>query len=285
MESENKPFSGYDSGADAWRDNVLRYGIDEATIICNRYLDMRLKYENSNDEKQHCRELFAAWHEATAGITDPTKLVYAYDYKTADDRSESSYYHKSRQLNSDCARGIDEIIHASRYEPDHYNFEIAAMKAVMDYGFARVNLVLAFNYQNRSYDARYSSTNRLWASNFTFPGQAFDNTWLQAHAILVDCFTDCIRKLYDALGAERFALPGLEEHGESETVGGFEIIKSIMTDANQGYAIGHNPAAVSHWVCWQFYIRDGERSYNWGIYGEEQDAIDGYNSRLFVALN
>ena len=285
MTNNDKPFTGYASGADMWRDNLMSYGIDEGIIICNRYLDMRLKLENPDDEKQHCRELFGAWYEATASKIDPAKLVYAYDFKTANDREESSYYHKSRQLNAACAKGIDDIINASCYKTNYYNHKIAAMKAIMDYGFTRVNLVLTFNYQNRGSDGRYSSANRCWADDFIVPGDAFDCTWLQSHAILVDDFTTYVRKLYADLGAERFALPGQEEHGESASVNGFEITRSIMIDANQGYAIGHNPHAVSPWVCWQFYIRDGERHYNWGIYGEEQDAINGYNSRVFVAFN
>ena len=72
MNYENKPFSGYDSGADAWRDNAVSYGIDEAIIITRNYLDMNLKREHSDDERQHCRELFAAMYETTADRIAPT---------------------------------------------------------------------------------------------------------------------------------------------------------------------------------------------------------------------
>ena len=58
-----------------------------------------------------------------------------------------------------------------------------------------------------------------------------------------------------------------------------------MIDEKQGYVIAHNPEAVSPYVCWQFYIRDGEKHYNRGIYGDKQAAIDGYNARLFCAFN
>ena len=159
------------------------------------------------------------------------------------------------------------------------------MKAVMDYGLTRVNLVLAFNYHNRGYDVRYSSINRRWASNFTVPWQAFGNTWLQAHAILVDGFTDYVRKLYAYLGAERFALPGQEGNGKSKPVHGYEITRSIMFSENQGYAIAHNSDAPDEYVCWQFTEDNDRRDYYWGIYGDRQAATDGYNSRLFVALN
>ena len=89
--------------------------------------------------------------------------------------------------------------------------------------------------------------------------------------------------------AERFALPGDFERGEF--VNGYEIQRAIVTsdDGNgflRGYAIGHNPEAVSQWVCWQFAVRDGERHFNWGDYAcDEQTVIDSYNARVFVALN
>ena len=63
------------------------------------------------------------------------------------------------------------------------------------------------------------------------------------------------------------------------------LVRSIMVDDEQGYAIGHNLDAVSPFVCRQFYIRDGERSYDWGTYGDERVAVDSYNTRAFVAFN
>jgi hypothetical protein len=283
MDINNKPFDGYSTGADAWRDYVMRYGIDEAVVICGNYINMTLKRKQSDAEKQYCRELFTAMYEATAGKIDPDKLVYPYNFKTANERSETQYYHENRRRNAECARGIDAFIDASNYDIFCYNLKTAAMKAIIDYGFTRINLVLAFNIEKKEYNGQLSSANKQWGKGFHVPEQAFDNAWLQSHATLIDSFTKYVRQFYIDLGAERFALPGNEEQGE--IIQGYAINRSIMIDANQGYAIGHNPDAVSPWVCWQFYIRDGERSYNWGIYGEKRDAIDGYNARLFVAFN
>jgi len=108
---------------------------------------------------------------------------------------------------------------------------------------------------------------------------------MSSHAILINDFTTYVRKLYADIGAERFALQGKEEQDESEPVNGYRILRSIMVDDQQGYAIGHNPDAVSPFVCWQFYIRDCERSYNWGTYGDERVAVDNYNARVFIAVN
>jgi hypothetical protein len=163
------------------------------------------------------------------------------------------------------------------------------MRAIQDYGFQRVCLVLAFNYQRKVGDGRFSMANRQWASDFVVPREAFIDTLLRVHAILIDGFCDHVRKLYHDLDAGRYALPGEEEHGEF--VKGYEVKRAITTTDDgkgfsTGYAFAHNPEAVSPWVCWQFAVREGEREYNWGMYGKiEQTAIDAYNARVLVALN
>ena len=195
MDTNSKPFSGYDTGYDFWRDNAVSYGIDEAIIISNNYLDMNLKSEHSDDERQFCREIFAAVYEATVDRDDPTKIVYPYDFKEANERGEVDDYHESRRRNGESARGIDELIYDSCYKTNFYNLEIAAMIAVLRYGFTRVNMILAFNIQKREYDGRYSSANKRWANTVTVPEKAFNGSYLNAHACLVDSFTGYVRKL------------------------------------------------------------------------------------------
>ena len=62
--------SKYADGAHFWRDTAASHGPGEASGICGRYLKAQLKTEDAG-EKQFCREMFAAMHEATAGMTDP----------------------------------------------------------------------------------------------------------------------------------------------------------------------------------------------------------------------
>jgi len=120
----------YNDGTHMWRDTVSSYGIYEAVIIIRNYLELKLKHEHSEEERLFCRELFSAMYEATAGIIDPRKLVYAYDFKTAHEHLEDSYYHASRKLNSSCASGIDRLINASCYKSNYYNLGLAAMRAI-----------------------------------------------------------------------------------------------------------------------------------------------------------
>jgi len=239
---------------------------------------MQSRSELSANEKQFCRGIFAAMYEAAAGTINPRKLVYPYDFKTANNRSEVPYYHKNRDMNQECARAIDEVITASNYNINYYNLELAAMSVISGHGFARVNAVLAHQIQKHEHDGRYSSENKKWAWDFIILENT--HTFMCSHAILIDDFATYTRKLYADLSADRFALLGREEHGNSNI--GYEITRSIMFNATQGYCIAHNPDAVNPYVCWQFTEEKGHRDYYWGIYGDKQTAIDGYNARLFV---
>jgi hypothetical protein len=247
------------------------------------YIDMILVREHTKDEASQCRELFAQAYEATAHKPDSQRIVYPYSFAEARERSECSYYHASRNINQECVRAIDAAACLSCYTTHHYNLGIVAMKVLLTYGFNRVCAALAYHIQTHSWDGRLSNTNKEWANGIRVPDKAFEYANLNSHAILIDSLAEHVRKLYADLDADRFALAGHACSGEE--VIGYAITHSIMVDDNQGYAIGHNPSAVSPWVCWQFYIRDDGKSYNWGIYGDEQNAIDGFNARVFVATN
>jgi hypothetical protein len=197
---------------------------------------------------------------------------------------ETSYYHKNREMNYECVRAIDEAIIASEYETYFCNLELAAMSVINKHGFERVNAVLAHQLQKHNYDGRYSEANKKWAQGFVIHKDT--HSFLRSHATLVEDFATHVRKMYDKLGAERFSLLGQEEHGEYKSNNGYEIIRSFMFSKNESYVIAHNPDAVSHYVCWKLSISDdGERRYDWGIYGDKQAAVDGYNARLYVHFN
>jgi len=164
MPPNDKPFTGYDNGSEAWHDNVSSYGIDEAIVISRSYLDLNLKREHSDDEGQFCLQMFMAMYHATADRINPNNLVYPYDFETAEKRTESSYYHLSRLHNSKCARGLDSLINDSCYKTSFYNLKIAALVAIMEYGFPRICSILAFHYQSHCNDGRLSDANRSWAN-------------------------------------------------------------------------------------------------------------------------
>lgn len=273
----------YETGADFWRDTAAKYGLQEADGICGRYLSMQCHLKQTEEEKQFCRELFAAMHEDFAGRADPAKLLYPYLFEKANERLEASHYNESRDRNATCAQGIDAEINASCYETNYYNLELAAMAVIQQYGFARVNAVLAHNLQTHEFDGRYTRANKEWAQGFSLPDEAFRYSHMNAHPILLEDFTKYARKLYDAVGAERFALPG---HVESSTaVQGYEIIRSIAFDDKRGYAIGQNPNAGAPFVCWQFTEENGKREFYWGYYTNDlATAANSYTARVMVHM-
>lgn len=274
----------YNTGADFFRDTTVRFGTEEALDICGRYLETQMKMEQPNEEKQFCRELFAAMYEAAAERTDSAELVYPYDLEKAADRVESSHYHNSHKINAECAQAIDKAINDSCYKVNFYNLELAAMKVVHDFGFNRVNLVLAHIFQENQHDGRYSSANKNWASDFTIQERAFNQSYLRSHPILIEDFTKYTRRLYEELGAERFALPGRAEN--SETVQGYEIIRAISFDDQRGFAIGQNPNAPSQFVSWQFTEENGKRDFYWGSYADDlQSAAENYTARVLIHMS
>lgn len=268
----------YERGIDFWRDTAASHGLEEAAGICSRYLSMQIK-SDSDEERQFCRELFAAMMEDISGHADPAKLVYPYSFEAANERSEVSLYHENRDRNAYCAQAIDNKINASRFATYRYNLELAAMSVIQEHGFSRVNAVLAHNLQVHKQDGRYSRDNKEWAAGFALPDGAFDYAYLKAHPILLEDFTKYSRRLYEDVGAERFALPGAPEAGHS--VQGYAISRSILFDNRRGFAIGHNTEAAAQHVCWQFTPNDGKRDFYWGHYfNTKKDAIDDYIARV-----
>ena len=280
--------NNYNNGGEMWRDNATSYGIDEAISFSRSYLDLNLKREHSDEESQFTLEMFSAMYYATKDRIVPIKLVYPYDFETASKREESSYYYLNRLHNSKCAQDIDNLIADYCYKTNFYNLKTAAMMAIMDYGFPRVCMILAFHYQQNDVDGRLSSTNKKWIKNFTGHYGAFKNARLQSHATVIDGFCNHIRELYQTLSAEKTALLGNEVHDEFD--GDTEIKREITVSDNghgysYGYAIGHNPI-TDEWVCWRFTVHNNEKYFNWGVFSEnEQMAIDSCNARMFVAFN
>ena len=271
----------YATGADFWRDTAAREGTDAAITICGHYIAGRLGQELSREENQFCRELFAAMFEASVDRTNPMRLVYPHPIEEANNRGERDAYFASRGDNIDCAHVIDEAINNSYYKLHHYNLDIAAMTVINLRGFQRVNAVLAHCFQTHEWDGRYSNTNKQWAQGFGLPEKAFSGAYLNAHPVLVESFTNHVRKLYSELNAERFDLPGQPESGE--IVGGYEITRAIVFDDNTGFALGRHPEAGS--VCWKIVMDDGKRDYHLGFYSDNEQAVSNrYIARVAVHM-
>ena len=282
LERPNNAAALYKTGADYWQSVVSMRGADTAPAVCGGFLKEQLGEELSHEESQLCRELFAAMFEATAGRTDPAKLVYPYPPQEATERGERTLYFEHRDRNGECALAIGEAINNSRYKPNFYGLDIAAMTMIQQYGFPRVNAVLARVIQRADYDGRYSAANKRWARESSFPEKAFEYVYMNDHPVLIDGFADHVRELYAELNARRFALPGQLESGEFFE--GYEIARTITFDNQHGFAIAVHPK--EGFVCWQFTESNGVRNYDWGYYSpDEQDIKDNYIARVAAHMS
>lgn len=144
-------------------------------------------------------------------------------------------------------------------------------------------MVLAHNLQKHGYDGRFSDANKRWAADIDLGERFTSSVLLASHPVLIDGFTRHTREMHQELDADRFALPGRPEQGES--VQGYEILRSIQFDNNRGFALGHNPEAASPYVCWQFTAENGQRDFYWGKYHEtEAGAKDSFVTRVALYL-
>ena len=282
LERPNNAATLYKTGADYWKTVVEIRGTVTAPAVCGGFLIEQLGEELSREEHQFCRELFAAMYEATAGQTDPAKLIYPYPPQEANERGERSLYFEHRDRHNECASAIGAAINGSCYRVNFYNLDIAAMTVIQQYGFPRVNAVLARVIQRSEWDGRYSYANKQWAREYPLPEKAFEHLYMNEHPVLIDGFATRVRELYDAVGAERFDLPGQQESGE--LVHGYEITRTIMFSDQRGFAIAAHPTAG--YVCWQFRTDRGGRDYYWGHYCEnEKDAVANYIVRVTAYMS
>lgn len=272
----------YATGAEFWAANAGKHGQQEALVIGRNFLNDHMRDE-SHEMRQFCRELFAAMYETTASIADPNKIVYPYDFETADKRLEASYYYASSQRNSECARAIDAAISASYYKTDHYNLEGAAQRVIMEYGLERVSMLLAHHIQEHDYDGRFSAAHKIWAQSIDVPAKSFKNAIPNSHATLIDGIVNYASQMYINLRADRFALPGQPESGE--IVHGYEVTRSIFFDDQRGFAIAYDPDAPDSFVCWQFTVESNNRDFYWGCYGDAKAASDSYLARIAVHMS
>lgn len=129
------------------------------------------------------------------------KALYIWSKDEARRSKETKLWQESHNENCRCARAIDVAI-ASYYKNNSLD-KTAAKKILLDYGFERVNFVLANTVQLNSSDGRYSIENKQWSLGFRIPydkHQDRDRFSLYAHPGLVNVFINQVRAEWNALG-------------------------------------------------------------------------------------
>ena len=128
------------------------------------------------------------------------KPLYIWSLEYAGRSNERKLWRDSYKENCDCARAIEKAIN-SAYDYQKSCLNDCAAPVIEQYGFDRVNWVLANTVQQKMHDGRFSMKNKAWARQFYIPQDEI--CWhfcVEAHPGLTDLFLDESRVLWQELG-------------------------------------------------------------------------------------
>ena len=126
--------------------------------------------------------------------------LYPYSAKDAMKRGEIEKWRESFRENCACAGGIDILI---RENFDGMHLKDGAVEwVVKQYGYKRVEHVLANTVQELSYDGRFHPDNKEWANRHYVPEDSEHNACfvVRSHPAVLDGFITEYRKLVMNLG-------------------------------------------------------------------------------------
>ena len=127
------------------------------------------------------------------------KSVYPWSREDAIANNELELWRESYRDNCTCARAIEKAI-KDGYKDNSLNTD-AAKDIIAEYGYNRVNWVLANTIQQHDIDGRYSPRNKEWANTIYIPND--ENRWhfcVGSHPGLTNMFVDQVRKEWQDLG-------------------------------------------------------------------------------------
>ena len=131
--------------------------------------------------------------------------LYPYSCTEARARDELPLWRESRKANISCREAIETAIR--RDFDGMYLKESCAQSVIAEYGYKRVNFVLANTLQQKDYDGRFSRANLNWAKQaFILPdkdGVGLDHNYefaVDSHPAVLDGFVDEYRRAVGALG-------------------------------------------------------------------------------------
>lgn len=127
------------------------------------------------------------------------KSVYRFSENYAKRYGELDLWRESYKENCTCARAIEKAI-TDNYHDNSLDTD-AAQDIIAEYGWNRVQWVLANTIQQHSEDGRFSIANKEWANGYYMPED--DILWhysVESHPGLVNLFVDRVQKEWQALG-------------------------------------------------------------------------------------
>lgn len=133
------------------------------------------------------------------------KAIYLYSLEYAKQSSPQGVeqYKLSHKQNIACKNAIEQAI---RENFDGLRLgKRSAEQVIADFGYDRVNFVLANTVQRKDYDGRFSHDNKEWAKTFPIPeDMAFDRDRrndfvIDSHPAVLDGFINQIRRAFTQL--------------------------------------------------------------------------------------
>ena len=128
--------------------------------------------------------------------------VYYEPFSYAKENDEVDLYRTSYRLNSECKQAIHEAI-ADNYD-GMYLGDDAVDQVVRQYGMERVGYILANTLHHKSYDGRFSHSNKEWAEQVSTPEHnaermTFRTDWVvDSHPAVLDGFVTMYRDELEA---------------------------------------------------------------------------------------
>ena len=128
--------------------------------------------------------------------------VYYEPFSYAKENDEVDLYRTSYRVNSECKQAIHEAI-ADNYD-GMYLGDDAVDQVVRQYGMERVGYILANTLHHKSYDDRFSHSNKEWAEQVSTPEHGADRMTFRAdwvvdsHPAVLDGFVTMFRKELEA---------------------------------------------------------------------------------------
>lgn len=129
------------------------------------------------------------------------KPLYPWSRDVAKRSGQTDLWDESYNENCRCARAIERMI-ALHYKDNRLNAD-GAKSVIGEYGYDRVNWVLANTVQIAHGEGRYSEDNRKWSRGFMIPHDSHlkrSTFSVTSHPGLVDIFINQARKEWQALG-------------------------------------------------------------------------------------
>lgn len=131
------------------------------------------------------------------------KYVYPFSAAFAKSNGDLELWRENHRQNIACKNAIEKVISE---EFDGYRLgKDAAARVIDEFGYDRVNWVLAKTLQKLSYDGRFSRENQEWAKGFYFPEDKagsidhHDEFTVNSHPAVLDGFVNQAIRQYNAL--------------------------------------------------------------------------------------